>query len=1846
MPHQHSLFNRLKSSLPLGQFSKFYKQFIVGILLFSLTFAGLQFAKSKIKVNAGPNDPLTVTINQSTSQTDPTTSPNVKFTAVFSEAIDVSSFGFSDVILTGTATDKVINSITQITPNDGTTFEIDVSATNTGTIIATIPQSQINYTSNILGTTGVQPNGIKLDSLGNIYTANYGSNNVTQVTQQGVSTIFATTDLGPNDLTIDNLDNVYTINSLTNFGGTIYNYSNSITKITPQGATTTYNNVGLKPNKIISDNLGNLYVVDNQSSYSIFKISPQGVVSTFYTNPSMSGGSGIIDIKIDSNQNIYFATNYYYYNSKYEVIKITPQGVSSLYGSFDYNIAQIVLDSAGNVFASRYDYQIQKVTPQGASTIFYSGNRTLSMTIDSQDNIYTGDYPSNNITKINPQGVSTSITNPGSRPTTITVDNQGNIYTANNQSNNVTKITKNLVSGIKSLGNKTNQVSTSIDNSISFVIPIITLPSLPLAVAINQSTNQPDPTTNSQVNFTVVFSEPIDFSSFDASDIVLTGTATGKSVSSITQIAPNDNTTFEIEVVATSSGTIIADIPKATYTYSDSIVYSGQGNLWEGASDNLGNQYFIENAANKIIKIDTSGNSSTFASLGSGSSDITVDQNNNIYATSDNGVSKITPDGTVTTYTTSIPSPYHLAVDQFGNMYTSHWLSGTGDSIVKTTPANTSNLFAYSGGSRVESLVFDNGILYAVNANGNTVTKIDTNGNSLLFGTTGQAPFDIDFDSQHNAYVVNQYDYRLSKITPDGNSTFFGGNFESPFKLTIDSEDNIYTVDYYSGRVYKTATDGVARYIGKGGRQTFGITSDMSGNIYVSSTQDKNITKLSKTLNTGVKTLSGKINQTSTSLDNSITFELPYTLGSYVGPLTGDINNYFPIIFLTDSNVPDGTPASFFPAGSSQYVSGTIQYGYFTNNNGQAIPFDATIGPAVGVLSTSITPSINVATDFSTPQIVGNFSVPNPTSISYDDNHDAIVRYELNFNRGIYVDTFTADDVSFGFYQGCSVVIISPFYSSYYSSRFDVVLNCGHDPVADGEYIYPQIEPGKVSDGNLTNNNVADRGTLATLKYLPNNPITVDVPSVINSTNYTNFAITGSCVAGFSVYININLSGESGVTPCHNDNTYSYTPEMVIYSSYTGCSVNYYDSCNYIATAFQNLDPNSDTVVYTGTSDYGIFDNYINGTINSDNSTVVNGINYIFAQPNYYDYYCGDAQSVSLSINGGPSFVENCNSASSYNVNFLNRLPSPLVNGPITISGTSTDLNGNTQTINQTTEVCLDPNYNYYQYMSFFSFGSIKASAQSVPDCTPIDPCSSSSSSSTSSQSTPQYYDYLEFGSVKAFAQTAPDCCPVSTSSSSSSSQIFAPSGFLDLSILGGIKAAAQTISCSSSSSSSSSLDLISSSSDSSTTSSSTSSDVASSSSIGSSSAASSSADTNNSSTSSDVASSSIIVVESSVSSSLSSESCVVIVPLVPDCNNSNSSSSTASSELAVSSRSSEVAINSSSEQVSSSSLAVISSSVVESSILISSSFSSSVVTSSSQNSVVSSGILSSSSTNAISSSSLVSDGEDGDGVPKAIENQAPNSGDGNNDGILDSTQSDVASTLDSDSEVIVTVEIQSNSVEINPCKTLQNVTLTKEIINQKLDEGFDYPAGFVNFESNCPTSMRVKIYWYGLDLTKNYVNRKFRTNGQTYDFVENVLTKIENINGQDVMSYTYTVVDNGPLDEDPIVGKIKDPIGPAIPLNNSGGGMISIYDTQSSTIGKDELKTSIKPNLETRVPNSNNPSPIVTQNDFIKIQNETEYKEGVTIRTGGLLWESSHAVIILMIFSFCVSIAALKKQE
>ncbi|PKO12885.1 MAG: hypothetical protein CVU39_21490, partial [Chloroflexi bacterium HGW-Chloroflexi-10] len=101
------------------------------------------------------------------------------------------------------------------------------------------------------------------------------------------------------------------------------------------------------------------------------------------------------------------------------------------------------------------------------------------------------------------------------------------------------------------LGNFNAAPSNSTDNSVIY-------DSTSPTVTINKAAGQTDPTGISPIHFIVVFDEPV--TGFTTGDITLSGT-TGATTAIVTEIAPNDGTTYDVTVSGmTMGGEVIASI--------------------------------------------------------------------------------------------------------------------------------------------------------------------------------------------------------------------------------------------------------------------------------------------------------------------------------------------------------------------------------------------------------------------------------------------------------------------------------------------------------------------------------------------------------------------------------------------------------------------------------------------------------------------------------------------------------------------------------------------------------------------------------------------------------------------------------------------------------------------------------------------------------------------------------------------------------------------------------------------------------------------------------------------------------------------------------------------------------------------------------------------------------------------------------------------------------------------------------------------------------------------------------------------------------------------------------------
>lgn len=96
-------------------------------------------------------------------------------------------------------------------------------------------------------------------------------------------------------------------------------------------------------------------------------------------------------------------------------------------------------------------------------------------------------------------------------------------------------------------------------SNLPFIGQLYVIDKTPPTVTINQASGQADPTSGSLINFTAVFSEAV--TGLLGSEINITGTSGGTKIATVTEIAPNNGTTYNVAVSGmTTGGTVIAAV--------------------------------------------------------------------------------------------------------------------------------------------------------------------------------------------------------------------------------------------------------------------------------------------------------------------------------------------------------------------------------------------------------------------------------------------------------------------------------------------------------------------------------------------------------------------------------------------------------------------------------------------------------------------------------------------------------------------------------------------------------------------------------------------------------------------------------------------------------------------------------------------------------------------------------------------------------------------------------------------------------------------------------------------------------------------------------------------------------------------------------------------------------------------------------------------------------------------------------------------------------------------------------------------------------------------------------------
>ena len=350
------------------------------------------------------------------------------------------------------------------------------------------------------------PSGVALDRTQNVYVADTYNQTIRNITSAGAVTTVAgaylqlgsTDGTGaearfnfPNDVAVDAAGTVYVADM----------YNHTIRKITAAGVVTTLagaaEQIGTadgpgpmarfrSPNGVTVDDIGNVYVADN-GNYTIRKITPDGIVSTFAGMPGEPGNSDGTgpsarfrdprDVAVDRSGNLFVAdASTVRMISPTRVVTTVAGAAGPGYNDGPRDVArfsqifQITVNALGYVFVTD-EAMIRQISPEGTVTTLAGAkgasgaddgtgtaarfNQPAGLASDANSTVYVADSGNHTIRKIVISDVTTlaGMASPGTSadgqgpaarlasPWGVTVDRSGNIYVADTFNETVRLIT-------------------------------------------------------------------------------------------------------------------------------------------------------------------------------------------------------------------------------------------------------------------------------------------------------------------------------------------------------------------------------------------------------------------------------------------------------------------------------------------------------------------------------------------------------------------------------------------------------------------------------------------------------------------------------------------------------------------------------------------------------------------------------------------------------------------------------------------------------------------------------------------------------------------------------------------------------------------------------------------------------------------------------------------------------------------------------------------------------------------------------------------------------------------------------------------------------------------------------------------------------------------------------------------------------------------------------------------------------------------------------------------------------------------------------------------------------------
>ena len=725
------------------------------------------------------------------------------------------------------------------------------------TVIANIANNGLNA-----------PQGIAVDSSGNLYITDTGNGRILKETLSGGSytqSIVATiTPSALDDVAVDSSGNLYVIDGFT---GKVYKETLSGSSYVQSTITVT----GLSlPGGIAVDSSNNVYITDYDNK-RVLKETPSGSSYT-QTVVTTSGLSFPVGVAVDSSGNVYIADS-----GNNRVLKETLTGSSYTQSvvvddsSIQWlgSIEQLAVDSSGSVYIG--GGSIVKATFSGGT--YHIGNlgdsiaQPYGVAVDSSGNVYATStsggggevvelsYPATSFGALAVGSTSAVLTFPFTKGTDINTASAGAALSMDAAGEFVDTGTGTC---------DTNGVHTYVAGTGCTVNVTFT----PKFAGIR----------NGVVEF-------VNSSNVVVAEEFITGTGTAPQVA----FAPGTQTTI---------GTTLS-APKG-------VAVDGKGDVYiaDGGSNN---EFFVETP---------SGSTYTQALVGFNQSGlqnvsgVAVDGAGDLYfGYSQSGLG----------YTVAQEQPI-IGLGYNGNLVANTGLASGLSSVTAVAVDGGGNVYiADTGNNRVIEELYFSGITY----------NQPVSWQIVVAGTGLSSPAGVAVDGSGNVYIADTGNNRVLRETPSAGGLFtqsvvVNTGLSGPTGLAVDDIGNLYISDTGNQRVLKETVSGssytqsVVLSSGLGSPQ--GLALDAGGNIYIADATNKVVVKLNLATAPSLTFASTAVGSTSSDSPQTVTLENQGT-AALVFPIPGTGNN--PSISANFSlNSTGGTACPLLSSSSS--TTGTL----------------------------------------------------------------------------------------------------------------------------------------------------------------------------------------------------------------------------------------------------------------------------------------------------------------------------------------------------------------------------------------------------------------------------------------------------------------------------------------------------------------------------------------------------------------------------------------------------------------------------------------------------------------------------------------------------------------------------------------------------------------------------------------------------------------------------------------------------------------------------------------------------------------------------------------------------------